>query len=102
MKKMTMAAAIAVVLVMTAFGPTLAVAAPQQSFYSKAVTKQSSPLLDAILRFLGLAPSMTPQQAHPQNGNSSQIQTPPPQGGGASYSPEEAIWGGSGRCRTGC
>ena len=81
MSRMMKTAAVALVLAMVAFGPTAAIAAPHQSPFATSAAGAKFGLFDLLMQILGIS-SKAP------------VQPVAPGSGGATISPEGAIWGG--------
>jgi hypothetical protein len=121
MNRMTKVAAVAVVLAMVAFGPSMALAAPQHGATLTTGSVAKAGFFQSVLRLLGFFPNanasisaeeaiwggsgytVTPDEAI--WGGSGKTVTPNEAiwgGSGHTPSTNEAIWGGSGKCRYGC
>jgi hypothetical protein len=93
MSKMLKTAAVAMVLAMVAFGPTAAIAATNHNPYASVASGTHFGFIDVLMQILGIGSKAPVKTVAPGSGT-----TVTPGSGGATYSTDEAIWGGGGHC----
>ena len=104
MKTLAKTVTIALVLGFVILAPSMANAAPARSGIAGIERSQNLHILDFFFQMLGFKAETgsARHDSHSTKGATTQVAPPTVGGGLGQVSPEEAIWGGGGRCRLGC